>query len=166
MDSKTEKKMLKGMKKMKKKELKELCQNLAAEQATVRKKYKIVESQKNQLEKALFAAIDAKDTETAEIIRSKMGVLKDDLERLAKREKTLAEECELASKVTKNDYDGKSSAWTTVGAWLIGGATVALSGWGLFKSHKSFENGEMVDKATRGLAERMSGLFNFMNFRK
>jgi flagellar motor switch protein FliG len=83
MDSKTEKKMLKDMKKMKKKELKELCQNLAAEQAAVRKKYKVVEASKNQLEKALFAAIDAKDTETAEIIRSKMGVLKDDLERLA-----------------------------------------------------------------------------------
>jgi len=166
MDPKTEKKMVKEMKKMKKKELKELCQNLAAEHSAVREKYKLVEANKNRLEKALFAAIDAKDQETAEIIRSKMGVLKDDLERLAKREKALAEECELGSRVSKNDYEGKSSAWTTVGAWIIGGATVALSGWGLFKSHKAFETGEMVDKGTRGLAERMSGLFNFMNFRK
>ena len=166
MDSKTEKKMEAKMKTMKKKELKELCQNLAMEQAVVREKYKAVETNKNQLEKALFAAIDAKDTSSAELINSKMSILKDELERLAKREKTLAEECELASKVIKNDYDGKSSAWMTVGAWIIGAATVGLSGWGLVKSHKSFEKGEMVDKATRGLAERMSGLFNFMNFRK
>ena len=166
MDSKTKNKIEKDMKKMKKRELKELCQNLAADLASTREQYKIVESNKRQLEKSLFTAIDAKDSTTAEIIRSKMGLLNDELERLAKREKALAEECELGSRVAKNDYEGKSSAWTTVGAWVIGGATVFLSGWGLVKSHKTFETGAMVDKGTRGLAERMSGLFNFMNFRK
>lgn len=166
MDPKTEKKMMNAMKKMKKKELREMCQNLAAEHTAIREKYKLVEESKNRLEESLFAAIDAKDVETAEIIRSKMSILKDDLERLVKREKTLAEECELVSRVTKNNFDGKSSAWITAGAWLIGSATVFLSGWGLVKSHKSFETGEMVDKGTRGLAERMNALINFMSFRK
>lgn len=166
MDPKTEKKELQKLRKMKKSELKDLQLNLADELSFVRKKYKTTEASKNGLEKSLFDAIDAKDSVTTEIIKSKMSVLKDELERLSKREKSLTEELELASKAAKNDFDGKSGAWMTAGAWLIGITTTVLSGWGLRQSHKAFNDGTMVDKSTRGLAERLSGMLSFMNFKK
>ena len=78
----------------------------------------------------------------------------------------LAEEIELVSKASKNDFDGKSGAWTTVGAWVIGLSTTALSAVGLYKSHKAFNEGSMVDKGTKSLAERLNGLFSFTGFFK
>ena len=166
MDPKVEKKKLKEMKKMKKRDLKEMAANLAVEHKTVCEKYKTVEESRNTLEKGLFAAIDAHDNTSAEVIKSKMTHLKDELERLAKRQKELAEELELVRRAEKNDFEGKSSAWTTVGAWVVGLGTMALSGVGLYKSHKAFNDGTMVDKGTKSLAERLSGLFSFMQFRK
>lgn len=166
MDPKVEKKRLKELKKMKKKDLKEMQENLAAEHKTVCEKYKTVEMSRNALETALFTAIDAHDNTSVEVIKSKMSHLKDELERLAKRQKELAEELELASRAGKNDFDGKSGAWTTVGAWICGLGTMGLSAWGLHKSHQAFNDGAMIDKGTKGLAERLSGLFSFMQFRK
>jgi len=166
MDPKTQEQMLKEMKKMKKKQLKELQLDLADEQMAVQRKYKEVEASRDKLEKELFDAIDAKDSAKMDDVKAKLSILKDNLERLAKREKALSEELELASKVKKNGFDGESGIWMTVGAWVMGAATTGLSAWGLVKSHKSFEDGTLIDKSTKGLAERLSGLFSFMSFRK
>lgn len=166
MDKKTEQKKLKELKKMKKKDRKEMEQNLAFEQKLTIERYKVVEANKKALDTALYAAIDAKDQITAEQIKSKITHEVEELERLAKRQKELAEEIELASRAEKNKFDGHSSAWTTVGAWVCGLGTMALSGFGLYKSHQAFDKGAMVDKGTKGLAERLSGLFSFMQFRK
>lgn len=166
MDPKEEKRLIKELKNMKKKELREMAMNLADEHENCVKKYKTVEGAKEALETALFNAIDAKDNSTTEIIKSKMTVLKDELDRLSKREKALTEELELVRRAEKNDYDGKSAKWTTIGAWLIGISTTALSAWGITKSHKAFNDGSMVDKTTKGLAERLSGFLSFMNFKK
>lgn len=166
MDPKTEKKRMKELKKMSKKTLKQTGQNLMAEHEEVLKRYKDVAKAYNAMTATLLTAIDADDSTTTELARSKVGVLKDELDRLMKREKTLAEEIELVSKSLKNDFDGKSGVWTTVGAWVIGAATTGLSAWGLIKSHKAFEDGSMVDKGTKGLAEKLNGLFNFSGFFK
>ena len=166
MDPKLEKKKLKELKKMKKKDLKEMTQNLAAEHKAVAEKYRAIEQNKNTLDACLYSAIDAKDQITAELIKTKISHVKEELDRLAKRQKELAEELELSSRAAKNNFDGKSSAWTTVGAWVCGLGTMALSGFGLYKSHKAFSDGTMVDKGTKGLSEKLSGLFSFMQFRK
>lgn len=166
MDPKLEKKKVKELKKMSKKTLKQRSQDLMTEHEDVLNRQKKVQASYNGLTDSLVKAIDAKDEGTINLIKSKMAVIEKGLDRLEKREKMLAEEIELVSKAYKNDFDGKSSAWTTAGAWIVGLMTTGLSAWGLVKSHKSFEDGSMVDKGTKGIAERLNGLFSFMNFRK
>lgn len=166
MDKKTEQKKLKELKKMKKRDLKEMCQNLASEHRLACENYRTIKESRDSLEATMFSAMDARDEVATELIKSKMIHLKEELEILAKRQKELAEELELASRAAKNDKDGKSSAWTTVGAWVCGLGTMALSGFGLYKSHQAFDKGTMVDKGTKSMAERLSGLFSFIQFRK
>lgn len=164
MNSKTEEKKLKEYRKMKKKRLSELCENLAVEYESVTLKINEMEAAKTRLEKSWNSAIDAEDDKTAEICQSKMTMLDKELERLVKRQKTLAEEYELIRRAEKNNFDGKTGVWKTVGAFLIGVGTTAISGWGVVKSHQAFNDGSMVDKATKSLAERASGLMNFFSF--
>lgn len=165
MDSKIEKKGIKE-RKMKRKDLKEMCQNLASEHKSESEKYKTMEWIKNTLDTQYHIAVDANDQAKAELIKLKIAHVMGELERLAKRQKELTEELELTSRAWKNDFDGKSSAWTTIGAWICGLGTMALSGFGLYKSHQAFDKGSMVDKGTKSLAERLSGLFSFMQFKK
>ena len=82
MDSKNEKKKIKELRKMKKRDLKEMCQNLASEHSAVVVKYKAAEENKNTLDGLLYSAIDAKDQATAELIKSKITHVKEELERL------------------------------------------------------------------------------------
>lgn len=149
---------------MKKKKLAELCENLAVEYETVTKNIDAMEIAQSGLVKARNAAIDADDNKTVEICKSKMEVLEKELERLVKRQKAIAEEYELIRRAEKNNFDGKTGVWKTVGAFLIGVGTTAISGWGVVKSHQAFNDGSMVDKATKSLAERASGLMNFFSF--
>lgn len=164
MDPKTKKKMQKEMQKMRKKDLKEKCEVLAEKHSAVQKRIEVIEKAKSNLETDLFTAIDAKDGTTTEIIKSKMAYYKEELERLTKREKTLAEECELFSKGYEERYNGESSMWGTVGAWIVGLGTAVLSGYGIFKSHKAFDDGTLVDKGTKSLAEKMSGIREYLMF--
>ena len=164
MNSKLEEKKLKEYKKIKKKKLTELCENLAVELETVTMKINKMESAQSGLIKSLNAAIDAEDEKTEEVCRSKMTVLEKELERLVKRQKAITEEYELIRRAEKNNFDGKTGVWKTVGAFLIGVGTTAISGWGVVKSHQAFNDGSMVDKATKSLAERASGLMNFFSF--
>lgn len=164
MNSKLEEKKLKEYKKLKKKKLAELCENLAVELETVTMKINKMESAQSGLVKSLNAAIDAEDSKTEEVCRSKMAVLEKELERLVKRQKAITEEYELIRRAEKNNFDGKTGVWKTVGAFLIGVGTTAISGWGVVKSHQAFNDGSMVDKATKSLAERASGLLNYFSF--
>ena len=164
MNSKLEEKKLKEYKKLKKKKLAELCENLAVELETVTMKIDKMESAQSGLVKSLNAAIDAEDSKTEEVCRSKMQVLEKELERLVKRQKAITEEYELIRRAEKNNFDGKTGVWKTVGAFLIGVGTTAISGWGVMKSHQAFNDGSMVDKATKSLAERASGLMNYFSF--
>lgn len=164
MNSKLEEKKLKEYKKLKKKKLAELCENLAVELETVTMKINKMESAQSGLVKSLNAAIDAEDSKTEEVCRSKMSVLEKELERLVKRQKAITEEYELIRRAEKNNFDGKTGVWKTVGAFLIGVGTTAISGWGVVKSHQAFNDGSMVDKATKSLAERASGLLNYFSF--
>ena len=164
MNSKTEEKKLKEYRKMKKKRLAELCENLAVEYESVTLKINEMEANKTQLLSSWTAAIDAEDSKTAEVCQSKMTALDKELDRLVKRQKALTEEYELIRRAEKNNFDGKTGVWKTVGAFLIGAGTTAISGWGMFKSHQAFNDGSMVDKATKSLAERASGLMNFFSF--
>lgn len=164
MNSKTEEKKLKEYKKLKKKKLAELCENLAVEYETVTMKISKMEAAQSGLVKSLHAAIDAEDSKTEEVCRSKMTVLEKELERLVKRQKAITEEYELIRRAEKNNFDGKTGVWKTVGAFLIGVGTTAISGWGIAKSHQAFTDGSMVDKATKSLAERAQGLMNFFSF--
>lgn len=166
MDKKTEQKKLKELKKMKKKDRKEMEYNISFEHKLVVDRYKAVKANKEALDKQLYAAIDAKDQTTAEIIKSKISHEIDELKILASRQKELADELELVSRADKNKFDGKTSAWNTVGAWVCGLGTMALSGFGLYKSHQAFDKGAMIDKGTKSIAERLSGMFSFMQFRK
>lgn len=166
MDSRTEKQKMKEIQKMNKKTLKQRCQDLMIEHEAELENYRQVQEAYNGLVKSYVKAIQAEDEATAAVVKSKMDVLEKELERLSKREKTLAEEIDLIERAQKNNFDGKSGAWMTAGAWIVGIMTTGLSAWGLVKSHKSFEDGSMVDKGTRGIAERLNGLFSFMNFRK
>ena len=164
MNSKLEEKKLKEYKKLKKKKLAELCENLAVELETVTMKIDKMESAQSGLVKSLNAAIDAEDSKTEEVCRSKMQVLEKELERLVKRQKAITEEYELIRRAEKNNFDGKTGVWKTVGAFLIGVGTTAISGWGVMKSHQAFNDGSMVDKTTKSLAERASGLMNYFSF--
>ncbi len=164
MNSKLEEKKLKEYKKLKKKKLAELCENLAVELETVTMKINQMESAQSGLMKSLNAAIDAEDSKSEEVCRSKMQVLEKELERLVKRQKAITEEYELIRRAEKNNFDGKTGVWKTVGAFLIGVGTTAISGWGVMKSHQAFNDGSLVDKATKSLAERASGLMNYFNF--
>lgn len=164
MNSKTEEKKMKEYKKMKKKKLAELCENLAVEYDDITRKISVMEEAQSGLIKSRNAAIDADDSKTVEICKSKMDVLEKELERLVKRQKAIAEEYELIRRAEKNNFDGKTGVWKTVGAFLIGVGTTAISGWGVVKSHQAFNDGSMVDKATKSLAERASGLMNFFSF--
>lgn len=164
MNSKTEEKKLKEYRRMKKKKLAELCENLAVEYETVTMKINEMEANKTRLMKAWTASLDAEDNKTAEVCQSKMTALDKELDRLVKRQKALTEEYELIRRAEKNNFDGKTGVWKTVGAFLIGAGTTAISGWGMFKSHQAFNDGSMVDKATKSLAERASGLMNFFSF--
>lgn len=166
MNSKLEEKKLREYRKLKKKKLAELCENLAVELETVTMKINKMEGAQGGLVKSLNAAIDAEDSKTEAVCRSKMAVLEKELERLVKRQKAITEEYELIRRAEKNNFDGKAGAWKTVGAFLIGIGTTAISGWGISKSHKAFEDGSMVDKATKSLAEKASGLMNFFSFLK
>jgi len=164
MNSKTEEKKLKEFKKMKRRKLAELCENLAVEYETVTMRINEMEANKTGLLRSWTKAIDAEDSKTAELCQSKMTGLDKELERLVKRQKALAEEYELIRRAEKNNFDGKTGVWKTVGAFLIGVGTTAISGWGVVKSHQAFNDGSMVDKATKSLAERASGLMNFFSF--
>ena len=164
MNSKLEEKKLKEYKKLKKKKLAELCENLAVELETVTMKINQMESAQSGLMKSLNAAIDAEDSKSEEVCRSKMQVLEKELERLVKRQKAITEEYELIRRAEKNNFDGKTGVWKTVGAFLIGVGTTAISGWGVMKSHQAFNDGSLVDKATKSLAERASGLMNYFSF--
>ena len=166
MDPKLEKKKMKEIKKMNNRKLKQRSQDLMAEHEDILERYNGVQKAYNGLVASLIKATDAKDESTTELVKSKMSILEKELDRLSKREKTLAEEIDLIEKAQKNNFDGRSGAWMTAGAWIVGMMTTGLSAWGLVKSHKSFEDGSMVDKGTRGIAERLNGLFSFMNFRK
>ena len=164
MNSKTEEKKLKEFKKMKRKKLAELCENLAVEYDGITRKISVMEEAQSGLIKSRNAAIDADDSKTVEICKSKMDVLEKELERLVKRQKAIAEEYELIRRAEKNNFDGKTGVWKTVGAFLIGVGTTVISGWGVVKSHQAFNDGSMVDKATKSLAERASGLMSFFSF--
>ncbi len=164
MNSKLEEKKLKEYKKMKKKKLAELCENLAVEYESVTMKIGEMEAAKGRLQTSWSKAIDAEDSKTAEVCQSKINMLDKELDCLVKRQKTLAEEYELIRRAEKNNFDGKTGVWKTVGAFLIGVGTTAISGWGIAKSHQAFNDGSMVDKATKSLAERASGLMNFFSF--
>ena len=164
MNSKTEKKKLKELRKENKKTLKQRSQDLMAEHEQTVVAYKTIDTAHRQLTASLIDAINADDKATIELLTSKIGVLDKELDRLSKRDKTLTEEIELISRASKNDFEGQSSKWTTVGAWVIGSATTALSAIGLWKSHKAFNEGSLVDKGTKSLAERLNGLFSFTGF--
>ena len=103
MNSKLEEKKLKEYKKLKKKKLAELCENLAVELETVTMKIDKMESAQSGLVKSLNAAIDAEDSKTEEVCRSKMQVLEKELERLVKRQKAITEEYELIRRAEKNN---------------------------------------------------------------
>ena len=169
MNKEIENQKIEELRKMKKRKLKDLEKTLIVERESVVEERNAADASYKTLVRKLVSLTDAKDedkTEDIEKVKSTMAILEKELSRLEKREKALTEELELVSRAFKNDYDGKSGAWTTVGAWIIGAATTGLSAWGLAKSHKAFNDGTMVDKTTRGLAERLSGLFSFMSFRK
>ena len=164
MDPKTKKKMEKEMKKMRKKDLREKCEVLAEQHSTVQRRIAAIEKAKSNMETDLFKAIDANDNSTIEIIKSKMTYYKEELDRLTKREKTLAEETELFSKGYEERYSGDSSMWGTVGAWIVGLGSAVISGYGIVKSHKSFNDGSMVDKGTKNIAEKISGIREYLMF--
>lgn len=157
--------------------LRQMGETLLKEHDSILKRYKKLETAYTSLATDLVNAYDTEVNDGDDIaekaknrridtIKAKMAVVKDELERLSKRENSISEEVASINKAIKDDFDAKTGAWTTVGAWLIGGASVVLSGWGLAKSHKAFEDGTMVDKPTRGLAERINALFNFFNFKR
>ena len=139
---------------------------LLEEHLTVLARYSSLDVRYAKLTNDLSAAIEAEDTDEIEKIKASMALIKEELDRLSKREKSLTDEVEMINAARKDDLEGKSAAWKTAGAWFIGTTTLVLRGLGLLASHRAFENGDLVDKQTRSLAERLSGLLNFFNFVK
>ena len=162
---KTENKIAKLTRK-EKNALASLGENLVNEHKSVAERYKMMDHTYSSLANDLISALNKHDSKEVEDVKAKMLVVKDELDRLSKREKSLSEEIESINKAIKNDFDAKAGMWSTLGAWIIGGGTLILSGFGLVKSHKAFENGDMVDKGTRSLAEKMNALFSFFNFKR
>lgn len=164
MDAKMEKKRMKELKKMNKAALERRRQEFIDDQKDVLRSIRLEESNHATLILNLDTATQAKDASTTTVIESRLRVSERHLEYLNKRERALTEEIELISKAMKSDTEGMSAKWGMVGSWVIGGLGLGLSGWGLYKSHKSFNDGSMVDKGTKSLAEKINPLNLFKMF--
>ena len=166
MDAKMERKRMKELQKMSKKELIRKRKDFVDQQDELNDRLKVVQDQHDQLVMSLVTAIKGKDQTNAGLIKSQIEVMDKELEYMNKREKALTEEIELISRAIKNDDEGMSSRWSMVGSWVIGGLGLGLTGWGLYKSHKTFEDGSMVDKGTKSLAEKINPFELFKRFGK
>lgn len=163
MDNKTKEKKLKEFKKMNKTSLRIKGQDLIDQHDLVSSRLKELQRYHASLTKSLVSAYEADDEEKTSVplIKSQLEAVERELETFAKREKALTEEIELVSRALKNDFEGGSARWSVIGSWVAALGGLGLSGYGMWKSHKTFEDGTMVDKTTKSAAERLKdSVFN------
>lgn len=167
MDNRTEKKRLKELKKMKKRALITRREEFLDQQKTVSIELEETQQNYNALNRSLISVLESENkdkAEVAEVLQHQIEVAEKKLKNLNEREKLLTEEIELMSRALKNDADAKAGKGMLVGSLIMGTVSAGLSGWGLWKSHTSFEDGSMVDKATKSTAERINPFDSFKKF--
>lgn len=161
MDKKTEARKLKENRKLKKRAVLERQEYFLDEQLKVTLEANEVQTKLHSLEKAYEIALSAgKDYEgpSLVVIKEQMTYFRSKLEDLSKREKMLTEEIELLDRAMKSKSDSTSGKWMAFGSIAAVLSSLGLSGFGLVKSYKAFDDGQLVDKGTRSLAEKIDPL--------
>lgn len=166
MDKKQERKMLKELRKLNKTALEKRRREFLGDLEAVQRNIRIEQGNRADLIMSLDSAAKSEDSSSATIIEGRLKVSERHLDYLTKRERALTEEIELIGKALKSEDDVSNNKLLTVGSWLAAGSGLVLSGLGLYASHKSFNDGSMVDKGTKSLAEKISPASLFKLFQK
>ena len=166
MNKKQEAKRIKELRKLNRGALEKRRQEFIDDQRDVLRAIRLEQQNHSDLIMNLDSATKSKDASTATVIEGRLKVSERHLEYLTKRERALTEEIELIGKALKAEDDSSANKWMTIGSWVIGGAGLGLSGIGLYKSHKAFNDGSMVDKGTKSMAEKINPLNLFKAFGK
>lgn len=148
------------------KRLTEKMQDLIEQQNQVKKNREDLEPKRDLIRKKLDEAIENHEEKEETVLRKRFELYNDELKKLNERDKLLDEQIELISRALKNTAEGSFSKWNVIGSWFIGLTGLGLSGWGIWKSHRVFETGDMVDKSTKSLAEKINPFALYKLFAK
>ena len=156
MDKKQESKCMKELKKLNKVELEKRCQEFLGDLKDVQRAIRLEQQNRADLTLNLDSAMRSKDESTTTIIEGRLKVSERHLDYLTGREKAITEEVDVIKKILKGEDDVALNKLATLGAWFAAGSGLVLSGFGMWKSHKAFNDGSMVDKNTKSLAEKIN----------
>lgn len=167
MDKKTEAKKLKENRKLKKRAVLERQEYFLDHQKAVTLEVIAVQTKLQNLERAYEIALVANDKDydgpSLAVIKEQMDYFQSKFDSLGKREKMLTEEIELLDRAMKSKSDSKTSKWIALGSIAAVLSSLGLSGFGLVKSYKAFDDGILVDKGTRSLAEKIDPIRIFVS---
>lgn len=166
MDKKQEKKLMKELRKMNKLALEKRRQEFLDDLKDVQRSIRLEQQNRADLSLNLDSATKSKDSSTAMIIDGRLKVSERHLDYLTKREMALTEEIEVIGKALRSEDDVSANKKMNIASCIVGGAGLGLSGLGLYMSHKGFNDGSMIDKGTKSLAEKINPHSLFKMFQR